>query len=74
MIMTVTEIYRNQLDQKELQKQLEHVVGETMKAYLSNKARVKPNDDIENKLLNIIELVRDCLFDLDTEFLADRNI
>ena len=43
-----------------------------MKAYLLNKSRVKPNDDIENKLLNIIELVRDCLFDLDTEFLTDR--
>ena len=68
------EIYRNQLDQKEIKKQLQQVVGETMKAYLSNKTRVKPNDDIENKLLNIIELVRDCLFDLDTEFLSDRNI
>ena len=72
MIMAVTEIYQNQLDQKELKKQLQQVVGETMKAYLSNGARVKPNDDIKNKLINIIELVRDCLFDLDTESLADR--
>ena len=68
------EIMQNQLDHKEIKKQLEQVVGETIKAYLSNKTRVKPNDNIENKLLNIIELVRDCLFDLDTEFLADRNI
>ena len=66
------EIMQNQLDQKEIKKQLQQVVGETMKAYLLNKSRVKPNKDIENKLLNIIELVRDCLFDLDTEFLADR--
>ena len=66
------EIYRNQLDHKEIKKQLQQVVGETMKAYLLNGSRVKPNDDIKNKLLNIIELVRDCLFDLDTEFLADR--
>ena len=65
---------QNQLDQKEIEKHLQHVVGETMKAYLLNKSRVKPNDDIQNKLLNIIELVRDCLYDLSTEFLADRNI
>ena len=68
------EIMQNQLDQKELKKQLEQVVGAACRANILNGARVKPNDDIKNKLLNIIELVGDCLFDLDTEFLADRNI
>lgn len=65
------EIMQNQLDQKEIEKQLQHVVGETVKAYLLNESRVKPNDDIKNKLLNIIEIVRDCLYDLSTEFLAE---
>ena len=65
---------QEQLERKEIEKQLQQVVGETMKAYLLNGSRVKPNDDIKNKLVNIIEFVRDCLNDLSDEVLADRNI
>ena len=52
---------------KELKKQLEKIYAAVYNAYSANDVRVKPNKDIENKLLNINKLTKECLELLEAE-------
>ena len=52
---------------KELKKQLEKIYVAVYNAYSLNDVRVKPNDDIKNKLLNINKLTKECLELLEAE-------
>ena len=50
---------------KEIKKQLEKIYVAVYSAYSLNSARVKPDYDIKNKLLNIHKLTTECLDILD---------
>ena len=52
---------------KEIKKQLEKIYVAVYNAYSLNDVRVKPNDDIKNKLLNINKLTKECLELLEAE-------
>ena len=52
---------------KELKKQLEKIYVAVYNAYSLNDIRVKPNDDIKNKLSNINKLTEECLELLEAE-------
>ena len=52
---------------KEIKKQLEKIYVAVYNAYSLNDARVKPNDDIKDKLLNINKLTKECLKLLEAE-------
>ena len=52
---------------KEIRKQLEKIYVAVYNAYSLNDVRVKPNDDIKNKLLNINKLTKECLELLEAE-------
>ena len=52
---------------KEIRKQLEKIYVAVYNAYSLNDVRVKPNDDIADKLLNISRLTKECLELLEAE-------
>ena len=52
---------------KEIKKQLEKIYVEVFNAYSLNDIRVKPNDDIADKLLDIRKLTKECLKLLEDE-------
>ena len=52
---------------KEIKKQLEKIYVAANNAHSLNEIRVKPNDDIKNKLLNISKLAEECLELLEAE-------
>lgn len=52
---------------KEIKKQLEKIYVAVYNACSLNDVRVKPNDDIADKLLNISKLTKECLELLEAE-------